>query len=150
MRKIVEYRKLLGVDKAVTLNELKSVYRNFMKEFHPDKIQDNEELKQQVEEKSKLIIEAYHFLVSIAPETQQASLEEYNNTTTNIAIVDFNYQGKRLRIDFQDGSGYEYFGVPENTYVKLVNADSPARFARRHIYTSFLYRKVSNTSAIAL
>jgi DnaJ-class molecular chaperone len=150
MRKIVEYRKLLGVDKAVTLNELKSVYRNFMKEFHPDKIQDNEELKQQVEEKSKLIIEAYHFLVSIAPETQESTLAEYNNTTANSQISDISYQGKRLRIDFQDGSGYEYFGVPENTYVKLVNADSQGRFARRHIFTSFLYRNVSKTSAIAL
>jgi DnaJ-class molecular chaperone len=150
MRKIVEYRKLLGVDKAVTLAELKSVYRNFMKEFHPDKIQDNEELKQQVEEKSKLIIEAYHFLVSIAPETQESTMAEYNNTTANSQISDISYQGKRLRIDFQDGSGYEYFGVPENTYVKLVNADSQGRFARRHIFTSFLYRNVSKTSAIAL
>jgi len=149
MRKIIEYRKLLGVDKDVTLNELKSVYRNFMKEYHPDKIQDNEALKAEVEEKSKQIIEAYHFLVSIANETKEATLEEYNNTTTNVSIADFNYQAKRLRIDFQDGSAYEYFSVPENTYIKLVNADSPARFARRHIYTSFLYRKVSNTSVTA-
>jgi len=142
MRKIIEYRKLLGVDKDVTLNELKSVYRNFMKEYHPA-------LKAEVEEKSKQIIEAYHFLVSIANETKEATLEEYNNTTTNVSIADFNYQAKRLRIDFQDGSAYEYFSVPENTYIKLVNADSPARFARRHIYTSFLYRKVSNTSVTA-
>lgn len=146
MKKIIEYRKLLGVDKAVTLNELKSVYRNFMKEYHPDKIQDNDALKLEVEEKSKQIIEAYHFLVSIAPETIEASIEEYNNTTANSPISDFNYQAKRLRIDFQNGSAYEYFSVPENTYIKLVNADSPGRFARRHIYTSFLYRKVSNTT----
>jgi curved DNA-binding protein CbpA len=145
MRKVIEYRKLLGVDKAVTLSELKSVYRNFMKEFHPDKIQDNEELKMEVEEKSKKIIEAYHFLVSIAPETATATLEEYNRVTaTN--IVDFNYTGKRLRIDFQDGTAYEYIGVPENTYVKLVNADSPARFARRHIYNEFLYRNVAKSA----
>lgn len=149
MKKVIEYRKLLGVDKAVTLNELKSVYRNFMKEYHPDKIQDNEELKLEVEEKSKQIIEAYHFLVSIAPETIEASLEEYTNTTTNSPIADITYTGKRLRIDFQNGSGYEYFSVPENTYIKLVNADSQGRFARRHIYTSFLYRKVSN-AAMAL
>ena len=149
MRKIVEYRKLMGVDKAVTLSELKSLYRNFMKEFHPDKIQDNEELKLEVEEKSKKIIEAYHFLVSIAPETQEATLEDYNNTIATSQIADITYTGKRLRIDFQDGSGYEYFGVPENTYVKLVNADSQGRFARRHIYTSFLYRNVSKTAMLA-
>ncbi len=146
MRKIIEYRKLLGVDKSVSLSELKSVYRNFMKEYHPDKIQDDEVLKLEVEEKSKQIIEAYHFLVSIAPETIESSLEEYTKTTTNSPIKDISYTGKRLRIDFQDGSGYEYFSVPENTYIKLVNADSQGRFARRHIYTTFLYRKVSNTS----
>ena len=51
MRKIIEYRKLLGVDKAVTLGELKSLYRNFMKEFHPDKIQDNDDAKLELSEK---------------------------------------------------------------------------------------------------
>jgi curved DNA-binding protein CbpA len=146
MRKVIEYRKLLGVDKAVTLAELKSLYRNFMKEFHPDKIQDNEELKLEVEEKSKKIIEAYHFLVSIAPETIEANLPEYNNTITNSNIADITFTGKRLRIDFQDGSAYEYFSVPENTYVKLVNADSQGRFARRHIYTSFMYRNVAKAA----
>lgn len=148
MRKVIEYRKLLGVDKAVTLNELKGVYRNFMKEYHPDRIQDNEELKLEVEEKSKRIIEAYHFLVSIAPETIEATLTEYTNTTTNCNIADIKYTGKRLRIDFTDGSAYEYYGVPENTYVKLINADSQGRFARRHIYTSFLYRNVSKSALV--
>ena len=143
MRKVIEYRKLLGVDKAVTLSELKSIYRNFMKEFHPDKIQDNEEAKLAAEEKSKRVIEAYHFLVSIAPETIESTLEEYTKTTTTSNIADINYKGKRLRIDFTDGSGYEYYGVPENTFSKLINADSQGRFARRHIYTSFLYRNVS-------
>jgi curved DNA-binding protein CbpA len=146
MKKVIEYRKLLGVDKAVTLAELKSLYRNFMKEFHPDKIQDNEELKLEVEEKSKRIIEAYHFLVSVAPETIEATLPEYNNTITNSNIADITFTGKRLRIDFQDGSAYEYFSVPENTYVKLVNADSQGRFARRHIYTSFMYRNVAKAA----
>ncbi len=143
MRKIVEYRKLLGVDKDVTVSELKSLYRNFMKEYHPDKIQDNEQLKEEAEEKSKRIIEAYHFLVSIAPETIASTREDYTNTITNSQIADITYTGKRLRIDFQDGTGYEYYGVPENTYVKLINADSQGRFARRHIYTSFLYRNVN-------
>jgi curved DNA-binding protein CbpA len=117
-----------------------------MKEYHPDRIQDNEQLKLEVEEKSKRIIEAYHFLVSIAPETIEATLPEYNNTITNSNIADITFTGKRLRIDFQDGSAYEYFSVPENTYVKLVNADSQGRFARRHIYTSFMYRNVAKAA----
>ncbi len=148
MRKIVEYRKLLGANKDITLSELKSLYRNFMKEFHPDKFQDNDENKLQAEEKSKQIIEAYHTLVSIAAETREANLEEYTNTISTAGISDITFKGKRLRIDFADGSAYEYIGVPENTYSKLVNADSQARFVRRHISTSFLYRQVSKTAEL--
>ena len=67
MKKIVDYRKLLGVQEAAELQELKTVYRTLMKNWHPDKFQDNHENKTEAEEKSKTIIEAYHFLVSIAP-----------------------------------------------------------------------------------
>jgi KTSC domain/DnaJ domain len=148
MRKIIEYRKLLAVNKDVTLNELKTVYRNFMKEYHPDKFQDAEESKSLAEEKSKQIIEAYHVLVSIASETIQSNIEQYTATISTSGISNIDYKAKRLRIDFADGSAYEYIGVPENTYVKFIHADSQARFARRHICTSFLYRQVSKTAMV--
>jgi tRNA G10 N-methylase Trm11 len=149
MKKIVEYRKLLGANKDMKLNELKTLYRNFMKEFHPDKFQDDNENKAEAEEKSKQIIEAYHTLVSIASETAEANLENYTKTINTSGISDIEYKTKRLRIDFVDGSAYEYIGVPENTYIKLINADSQARFLRRHISSSFLYRQVSKTGVEA-
>lgn len=148
MKKIIAYRKLIGADKDITLSDLKVLYRNFMKEYHPDKFQDYDEQKALAEEKSKQIIEAYHTLVSIAAETNAANLEEYTRTISESGIKDMEYKAKRLRIDFADGSAYEYIGVPENTYVKLINADSQARFARRHICTSFLYRQVSKTTLV--
>lgn len=148
MKKIIEYRKLMGAGKDIPLQELKTLYRNFMKEFHPDKFQDNDAEKTVAEEKSKQIIEAYHVLVSIAAETRELNLEEYSKTIGTAGITDIEYKGKRLRIDFADGSAYEYIGVPENTYVKLINADSQARFVRRHISTSFLYRQVSKTALV--
>ena len=141
MKKIVDYRKLLGVTKDAELKELKTIYRNFMKEFHPDKFQE-EEARLAAEAKSKEIIEAYHFLVSIAPETLALSIEEYTNTTATCGIADYNWAGLVLTVHFTDGSGYEYFEVPKAIYVKLVNADSPGRFARRHIFTSFPYRNI--------
>lgn len=144
MKRIISHRNLLGVDKTADLKELKTIYRNFMKEFHPDKIQDNPETQLEAEEKSKNIIEAYHFLVSIAPETIANALPEYTETTTKSSIQDFNYERSVLTISFTNGSSYEYFSVPRNTYIKLVNADSPARFARRHIYNEFIYRKTAN------
>jgi len=143
MKKIVDFRKLLSVNENTELKELKTIYRNVMKDCHPDKILDNPEAKEEAEAKSKEIIEAYHFLVSIAPETREANLEGYNLTTSTSGITDFEYKAQTLKITFTDGSAYEYFDVPKNTYTKLVNSDSPGRFARRHIFTEFVYRNVN-------
>lgn len=149
MKKIVDYRKLLGVTEAAELQELKSIYRGLMKTWHPDKFQDSEESKLDAEEKSKTIIEAYHFLVSIAPETRNQSLTEYTETTTNSNIADFEFKSQVLKITFLDGNTYEYFDVPKAVYVKLINADSPGRFARRHIYNEYVYRSLSKLVATA-
>ena len=143
MKKIIESRKLLGIDKAADLKELKVVYRNFMKEWHPDKFQDNHDLKVEAEEKSKAFIEAYHFLVSVAPETHEQQIEQYKGVVNVSRITDFHYKDQTLRINLADGSVYEYFGLPKSIYIKLTNSDAPDRFARRHIYHSFLYRKIT-------
>ncbi len=150
MKRITDYRRLLGVNETTELKELKTVYRNLMKDHHPDTFQDNDELKQASEEKSKKIIEGYHFLVSVAKETREASLPEYNQTITLSGISDYEYKGQTLLIKFSDGSSYEYLGVPKAIYVKLVNAPAPARFARRHIYNSFVYRNITKPAEVAV
>jgi hypothetical protein len=143
MKKIIDYRRVLGVQKDAELKELKTTYRNLMKDWHPDKFQESEEAKLEAERMSKDIIEAYHFLVSIAPETLQLSLDEYTQTTGTCGIADFTWERQILKVYFLDGSGYEYFEVPRQVYVKLVNADSPGRFARRHIFNVFSYRNIA-------
>jgi curved DNA-binding protein CbpA len=143
MKKINDYRKLLGVTKTTELKDLKSIYRNFMKDWHPDKFADDHEKKEEAEAKSKEIIEAYHFLVSISPETQAQALEIYTKTITTSVISEISFEHQTLEIKFADGSVYEYFDVPKNTYIKLVNAESQGRFARRHIFQEFVYRNVS-------
>jgi curved DNA-binding protein CbpA len=149
MKKIVDYRKLLGVEEGAELQELKTVYRNLMKACHPDRFEHDAEEKLSAEHKSKAIIEAYHFLVSIAPETRQQSLPAYELTTTTFAMIDYQYKSQVLRVDFADGNSYEYFDVPKATYTKLVNADSPGRFARRHIFNEYVYRSVNKLAATA-
>jgi len=149
MKKIVDYRKLLSVNKTTELKELKTVYRNLMKDWHPDKFIENNDEKLAAEAKSKEIIEAYHFLVSISPETQAQYINEYTNTTLSSSITDYSFTAQTLKITFFDGSCYEYFDVPKNIYVKLVNADSPGRFARRHIYNSYVYRNITKQSTTA-
>ena len=141
MKRVIEHRKLLGVDKTVTLKELKTIYRNTMKDAHPDKFVNDEAGKLEAEEKSKSVIEAYHFLVSINHETQEKYKEEYTETIAKSNIHDFYYEKQILKVQHLNGNMYEYIGVPRNTYVKMVNAESPSRFARRHIYGSFIYRK---------
>lgn len=147
MRHIQKHRTILGVDEKATLSDLKSVYRNFMKQYHPDRIQETEEAKKEAEEKSKKIIESYHFLVSVSPETRDATILEYTETITKAGIQDFEYKSEVLRIVFTDGNEYEYFGVPKAIYVKLVNAEPQTRFARRHIYSAYTYRSLSKIVA---
>jgi len=146
MNKIVAYRKLLNVTKDATLKELKTIYRNSMKDFHPDKFTDATE-KAEAEETSTAIIEAYHFLVSIAPETLEKDKAVYTQTVGSVNILDFYMENNVLYINFLDGNKYEYFGVPKNIYIKMINAESPSRFARRHIYNNFLYRSSSKLVA---
>ena len=149
MKKIVDYRKLLNVTEAAELAELKTTYRGMMKTWHPDKFNDNPEAKLEAEEKSKTIIEAYHFLVSIAPETREQSFADYTVTTSTAGINDFEYKSQVLTVHFTDSSSYEYFDVPREVYRKFINADSPGRFARRHIFNNYVYRSLSKLVATA-
>lgn len=141
MKRINEYKKLFQIEKEIDLTELKATYRKLVKQWHPDKFQEGDPLKEEAEIMGQRVVDGYHFLVSIAPETKNANLSEYNETIAKCGIVDFKHKGLLLEITFTDGSVYEYFGVNATIYKKLINADSQVRFAKRSIYTSFLYRK---------
>ncbi len=144
MKRINEFKKMFGVEKEIDLRTLKTKYRNLVKEWHPDKFQDGDSKAIEAEEKSRQIIEAYHFLVSIAPETREANLEEYTNTLGQSVIADYRHKGLLLEIIFLDGSAYEYFGVPKSVFTKFVNSDKQLRFAKRNIFHTYLYRKSKN------
>ncbi|SDX11420.1 KTSC domain-containing protein [Aequorivita viscosa] len=141
MKRINEYKKLFGVEKEIELKALKTSYRNLVKEWHPDKFQDGDERQEEAEIISRKIIDGYHFLVSIAPETKAANLEEYTETITNAGIADFQHKGMVLEISYLDGTTYEYFGVTRKVYIKMVNSDKLNRFAKRTIYPNYIYRK---------
>ena len=141
MKRVKEYKTLFNVEPDTTLRDLKKTYRNLVKEWHPDKFQEGDEKAKEAEVKSLQIIDAYHFLVSIAPETKDANLEEYNKTISESGIDDFKHKGLLLEISFLDGTTYEYFGVNAKLFQKLINSDKQFRFAKRSIFNSFLYRK---------
>lgn len=141
MKRINEYKKLFSVEKEIDLKELKTSYRNLVKQWHPDKFQENDPMAEEAKIKSQQIIDGYQFLVSIAPETKAANLEEYTLTTNTSFITGIKHKGILLELHFLDGHTYEYFGVPKSVYIKLINSDKQMRFAKRSIFNSYLYRK---------
>lgn len=140
MRRINAYKKMFNVDGDINLKELKTTYRGLVKKWHPDKFQDNDAQKAEAEEKSQEIIDGYHFLVSIAPETKVAELDIYITRTTVTGISDFQFEKQVLEVTFLDGAVYEYFGVSPKVFQKMVNTDKLMRFSKRNIFNSYLYR----------
>jgi DnaJ-class molecular chaperone len=141
MKRIKEYKKLFNVEQDIDLKELKTTYRNLVKEWHPDKFQDGDEKAAEAELMSRQIIDAYHFLISISDETKTANTDEYINTIIESGIYDYKHKGFTLEITFMDGTTYEYFGVTKEMFTKFNKADKQLRFAKRNIFHSYLYRR---------
>jgi len=141
MKRINEYKKLFQIENEIDLTSLKLTYRKLVKQWHPDKFQDDDPLKEEANIMGRQVTDGYHFLVSIAPETKESNLPEYQKIIMECGIADFKHKGLLLEITFTDGSCYEYFGVNANVYKKLINSDKQVRFAKRFIYESYLYRK---------
>ncbi|MFT5337858.1 MAG: DnaJ-class molecular chaperone [Luteibaculaceae bacterium] len=141
MKRINAYKKLFAVESTTNLKSLKTKYRNLVKEWHPDKFQEDNPLAKEAEVKSQEIIDAYHFLVSMASETIEAEKETYVKETLESGVSDFKHKGQVLEVTFFDGNTYEYFGVKPPLYQKLINSDKQNRFLKRSIALEFPYRK---------
>jgi DnaJ-class molecular chaperone len=139
MKRISEYKKLFGVETNIELKPLKKAYRNLVKEWHPDKFQAGDALQEEAEIQSRRIIDGYHFLVSIAPETIEANADQYTQSI-NTGIADFQHKSMVLEITFMDGTTYEYFGVTKPIYIKMINSNKVNRFAKRSIYPNYTFR----------
>ncbi|MEP1088174.1 KTSC domain-containing protein [Algoriphagus sp.] len=144
MKRINEYKKLFGVEKEIDLTVLKKTYRDLVKQWHPDKFQDGDAMKVEAEVQSRRVIDGYHFLMSIAPETRDANKEAYT-ATINEGIADYHHKGMVLEITFLDGTTYEYFGVTPAVFQKMINSDKINRFAKRAIYPNYIYRKTKKS-----
>ncbi len=144
MKRINEYKKLFQVEGELDLKSLKKSYRSLVKEWHPDKFQEDDAKKAEAEIMGQTVIDGYHFLVSIAPETKAANLEEYTKTIMECGIGNYKHKGLLLEMSFTNGAVYEYFGVTPALFKKLINSDKQVRFSKRSIYNSFTYRKAKN------
>ena len=113
MKKIADSRKLIGATSATKLKELNTLYKGLMKSHHPDRFPNDEEKREEAEEFSKRLIDAYKFLESIHPETHASNAEDFEKTVAS-SITDWHYKGLTLHLTFGDGSTYEFYGVQPN------------------------------------
>ncbi len=148
MKRINEYKKLFNVEKEIDLRQLKTSYRNLVKEWHPDRFQKGDDLAIEAELKSRQIIDGYHFLVSIAPETIHANLDTFNETISS-PIIDWQHKGMVLEVTFLNDNTYEFFGVNKALFIKFCQADKLTRFAKRNIFNTYTYRKIKKSEVEA-
>jgi hypothetical protein len=59
----------------------------------------------------------------------------------SLSAVGYEERQKRLRVEFNSGKIYNYFGVPEETFRDLMKAESKGRFLNRWIRDSFPYEE---------
>lgn len=148
------------MNRQSTKVEIRDAYRQLIKKWHPDKFPNDTEKNLVATEKSKLINEAYHILKDYEPLSfKKASNYSPTNTTSgsrkgrhdilrarvkssNIHSVGYDKKENILQVQFLNGGIYEYYGVPENIFNELMNAESKGKFANRHIFYSYHYESV--------
>tara|TARA_R110002020_G_scaffold292117_3_gene507503 strand:+ start:681 stop:869 length:189 start_codon:yes stop_codon:yes gene_type:complete len=62
MKRISEYKKLFGVEKEIDLKTLKKSYRDLVKDWHPDKFQEGDALREEAEVKAEKLLMVTIFL----------------------------------------------------------------------------------------
>lgn len=61
--------------------------------------------------------------------------------SSNLAEASYDPDTETLRIEFQDGSEYDYFNVPNRTYTSLTLAGSAGEYFHRNIKGRFSYQR---------
>lgn len=69
-------------------------------------------------------------------------MERQEVTSTNLKSVGYDPSLQMLEIEFQDGSVYRYFGVPEEEHRGLLEAESKGRYFIYNIRDRYRYEKV--------
>jgi hypothetical protein len=68
---------------------------------------------------------------------------DLQSTTLNAAT--YQDQSASLDLEFRSGATYRYIGVPVQTYLELLWAESKGRYFNQHIRNRFTYAKIDST-----
>lgn len=168
---LTEAKGWLNIDGShLSLALIKKHYRREMSKWHPDRHTGAQSILA-ANERSKKINEACEILTELvekhgenATDSWASANQEYSAQhryrdktftpgfpdetvleefvkSSHIVSVGYSRPLSRLYIKFDGDRVYEYFQVPESIYLDFVAAESPGRFANRHIYKRFEYRR---------
>jgi len=62
--------------------------------------------------------------------------------SSNISSIGYDPDSETLEIEFSNGSIYQYYGVPENLYNKIMGASSKGQFLHQYIKNQYPYSRV--------
>lgn len=64
-------------------------------------------------------------------------------SSSNLASVGYDPTSLTLEVEFQNGSIYQYFGVPAHVFQELLNASSKGSYFYQAIRNVYSYSRVS-------
>jgi hypothetical protein len=69
-------------------------------------------------------------------------MERQSVSSSNLRSVGYDENNQVLEIEFQSGSVYEYFDVPQAVYAGLMNAPSKGAYLNDNIRPTYRFRKI--------
>jgi hypothetical protein len=63
--------------------------------------------------------------------------------SSNIAGIGFDKESETLRVEFHNGSAFEYFDVPESLHAEFMQSESKGRFFAQNIKDRYQSQKVA-------
>lgn len=63
-------------------------------------------------------------------------------TSTNIRAVGYDADNQTLEVEFNNGSVYQYAGVPQDAHDGLMNADSKGKYLNANIKGRYPFAKL--------
>ena len=69
-------------------------------------------------------------------------MEMHSVESSNVAAIGYDEATQTVQVQFNDGSTYQYFDVPQNVYDDFFNSDSKGKFLHANIKGVYRYSRV--------
>ena len=70
-------------------------------------------------------------------------MDKHNIASLNVKAIGYDDSTETLEVEFLNGSVYQYYGVPENTHSKFMDASSKGQFLHMYIKNHYPYSRVA-------